>query len=179
MAKSRFKQRREREREWQRHEARRLWLTNKDVESIDLIGVALLECATLDDSGIAAQFDLISELFAANIVRLDLERSCSSAMNLAIRVACQLVGENHRDDGFGCTCCWEYRHPDREPHFYRRSETPDVFGRTYNDDMEEMKRYMLAILAARVRIDPQFRAAGDALLSYQEQHDLMPRKVFE
>jgi hypothetical protein len=179
MAKSRFKQRREREREWQRHEARRLWLTNKDVESIDLIGVALLECATLDDPGIAAHYDSISDLLVANIVRLDLERSDSSAVNLAIRVACELVGKSHREDGFGCTCCWEYRHPDREPHFYLRSNTPDVYGRMYNDDINEMKRHMLVILAARVRIDPRFRAAGNALLSYQERHGLMPREVFE
>jgi hypothetical protein len=179
MSKGRFKKRRDREREWERHEARRVWLTSKDLEDIDLIGVALLECATLEDPGIAAHFASIGDLLVANIVRLDLERSDSSAVNLAVRVACELVAEEHRDDGFGCACCWEYRHPDREPHFYRRSETPDVYGRTYSDDIDEMKRHILTVLAARVRIDPRFRAAGNALLSYQERHDLMPRQVFE
>jgi hypothetical protein len=151
-------------------------LTRADVQGIEQIAQAVLECAHLDEAGVGIRYALVGELLLNNVRRLELDEDIEHLFGFARSIACELLSPSVRAIHFRGSC-WEPGAWDKFPPFYRK-----IGGRNAPSSdvrpVEKQKIGMAGLLAQHLKKDPGFAPGAHALLEYEETHGLWTPEDF-
>ena len=155
----------------------RITLSRADVRHIDEIGNAVLECERLDDAEVGIRYRLIGDLIHANVTRLDLEEDTLQIVDIAKRIAGELVGTRLRRYWFDSDSCWDKWRPNHSPWFSRKIDGKNSEGDEYMlRSIPDQKIAMVDMALVLLESDPTYRAGALALRKHQEDHCLLPDK---
>jgi hypothetical protein len=145
-------------------------LTGADIQHLQRMTQALLECAHLTDTDLSARHALIGELLLDNAVRLCLDEDIAHLCGFARSAACEAMSAAVREKHFPHSC-WSPSPWRSTPPFFAKVDGRNSASSEVRP-VDRQKAAMVDTFAAVLANDPAYAAGAQALISHAERRGL-------